>query len=186
MAREVADIGHAMKRARAVAGPLRLVVFGRGSQEADAALRQEFTGTDTGVRTLGLLSPEEVTATLADSDVLLFVRGGISSRRGSAIAGIACGLPIVAYQGTEIAWPVTEAGLMAAPAGDRETLAASLAQVLSDDVLRASLAERSRCAHARYFSWTSIASRLVSALRGTGESLGAELERGTRQVPGGM
>lgn len=177
MAREVSAIGYAMKRAKTVAGPLRLVVFGRGSQEADAALRQEFAGTDIEVRTLGLLSPEEVTATLAGSDVLLFVRGGISSRRGSAIAGIACGLPIVAYQGTEIAWPVTEAGLIAAPAGDCESLSVALARVLSDDTLRASLAERSRCAHARYFSWAAIADRFLAALEASGDA-------GTRDLVG--
>jgi glycosyltransferase involved in cell wall biosynthesis len=164
MTKEVSDIGYVLKRARDVAGPLRLVVFGRGSQEADPAIRAEFAATDIDVQTLGLLSPEEVSRTLAGSDVLLFVRGEISSRRSSAIAGIACGLPIVAYQGPETGWPVTEAGLIPVPDGNREALSLALTQVLSDGALQTSLADRSRRAHQRYFSWLAIAACYSGAL----------------------
>jgi hypothetical protein len=66
-------------------------VFGRGSQEADSALLAEFAGTNVEVETLGLLSAEDVSRTLARANVMLFVRGQNSSRRGSAIAGNACG-----------------------------------------------------------------------------------------------
>jgi glycosyltransferase involved in cell wall biosynthesis len=162
--REIADIGFSMKRGLRAAGPLNLVVFGRGSQEAESALRAEFAGTGLNVETLGLLSPEDVTQVLARADVLLFVRGSISSRRGSAIAGIACGLPIVCYAGTETAWPITEAGVLGVPQGDREALSEALERVLTDDALRASLGERSRRAQAQYFCWSAIASRYADAL----------------------
>jgi glycosyltransferase involved in cell wall biosynthesis len=165
---EVADIGFAMKHASQTAGRLRLVVVGRGSKKAEAALRQEFSGTNIAVEALGLMSPEDMSRTLASMDVQLFVRGQISSRRGSAIAGIACSLPIVCYAGPETGWPVTEAGIVGVPPGDREALSVALERVLADDELRASLAERSRRAHEQYFSWRVIAAQFADALRDPG------------------
>jgi glycosyltransferase involved in cell wall biosynthesis len=161
---EVADIGTAMKRASKKAGPVRLVVFGRGSQEAEPALRSELAGTEVEIESLGLLTPEQVSQALIGADVLLFVRGHISSRRGSAIAGIATGLPIVCYAGLETAWPITEAGIFAVPLGDREALAEALETVLSDDPLRKELAVRSRQAQEKYFSWAAIVERFGAAL----------------------
>jgi glycosyltransferase involved in cell wall biosynthesis len=145
---------------------LRLVVFGRGSQEAASALHAEFSGTRIDVKTLGLLSPEDVSRTLACADVMLFVRGYISSRRGSAIAGIACGLPIVGFESVDTAWPLTEAGLVLAPENNREALSAALVKVLSDPALRQTLRERSRHAQKQYFSWTAIAKQFATGLRG--------------------
>jgi hypothetical protein len=168
---EVAEIGFAVKRASRAVGPIRLVVAGRGSQEAASALLAEFAGVSVGVETLGLLSAEDMSRTLANSDVMLFVRGQISSRRGSAIAGIACGLPVVCYAGPDTGWPVTEAGILSAPIGNREALSAALESVLTNSALRASLAERSRLAYAQYFSWHAIAARFADALgKGTEDS----------------
>ena len=164
LTQEVSDIGRAVRRARSVAKSVRLVVLGRGSRDADSALRAEFVGTDVDVETLGLLSPENVSRTLARADALLFVRGHISSRRGSAIAGIACGLPVVGYEGPETDLPLTEAGLLLVPEGDWEGLSAALAKVLSDPALRQALRDRSRRAQSTYFSWPAIAARLIEAL----------------------
>jgi glycosyltransferase involved in cell wall biosynthesis len=163
---EVTEIGFAVKRATQAVGPLRVVVAGRGSREAESALMAEFAGMPVRIETLGLLSAEDMTRALADSDVLLFVRGQISSRRGSAIAGIACGLPVVCYAGPDTSWPVTEAGILPVPMGDREALSAALESVLTDGALRASLAERSRRAYTQYFSWHAIAARYADVLRG--------------------
>jgi len=101
---------------------------------------------------------------LQHADVLLFVRGQISSRRGSAIAGIACGLPVVGFAGPETGWPITEAGFVPVPMGDREGLSVALQRVLSDATLRASLRERSRRAQEQYFSWHAIAARYADTL----------------------
>jgi glycosyltransferase involved in cell wall biosynthesis len=166
MAKEVSDIGHAVRHASRALGPLRLIVLGRGSKEADAMLQAEFTGTDVQVNTLGLLPAAEVSAVLARSSVLLFVRGEISTRRGSAIAGIACGLPIVGYESVDAAWPLTEAGLFLVPEGNRDALSKGLLRVLSDSGLRQSLRTRSRQAQQYYFSWTTIARRVEAAVAG--------------------
>jgi len=161
---EVADLGTALKRASKKVGSIRLVLFGRGSREAEPALRSELAGAEVEFESLGLLTPQQVSQALAGADVLLFVRGQISSRRGSAIAGIVCGLPVVCYSGQETAWPITEAGILAVPLGDREALAGALETILSDDSFRKTLAERSRQAREKYFSWAAIAERFAAAL----------------------
>ena len=161
---EVADIANALRRAGHKVGPLRLVLFGRGSREAEPALRSQLNGVELEIESLGLVTPEQVSRALAGADVLLFVRGQISTRRGSAIAGIACGLPVICYAGSETAWPVTEAGIVAVPMGDREALAGALETVLEDAAFRNSLAERSRHAQEKYFSWSAITERFASTL----------------------
>ena len=161
---EVRDIGYALKRAKGKLGELRLVALGRGSSEAEPALRRELDGSGVEALVLGLLPPDEIAKTLAHADVLLFVRGGVSSRRGSALAGIACGLPIVGYKGPETGFPITEAGLELVANGDRDALAAALDHVLGDDRLRQDLRRRSLSAHADYFSWEKIAERFAAEL----------------------
>jgi glycosyltransferase involved in cell wall biosynthesis len=161
---EVRDIGYTLKRAKSKLGVLRLVVVGRGSSEAEPALRRELDASGVEISVLGLLPPNDIAKTLSNADVLLFVRGGVSSRRGSALAGIACGLPIVGYAGPETGFPITEAGLELAPMGDRERLAVALDHVLGDDLLRQDLHRRSLRAHADYFSWDKIAERFATEL----------------------
>jgi glycosyltransferase involved in cell wall biosynthesis len=160
---EIADISVALKRASKAVGLIQLLLFGRGSRDGEAALRSELRGAEVQVECLDILSAEQITKTLTRADVLLFVRGAISSRRGSAIAGIASGLPIVCYSGPETAWPITEAGILAVPLGDREALAGALETVLSDDLFRKTLAERSRRAQEKYFSWTAITEQYAAA-----------------------
>jgi len=97
---------------------------------------------------------------------MLFARGPISSRRGSAIAGIACGLPVIAEEGSELAPPMNEAGVILVPEESvPEGFGVALARVLSDPSYRASLTQRSRDAQSRYFSWSVIARQYAQALR---------------------
>jgi len=153
---EVRDISHVLKLARARVENLRLVVFGRGSAEAEPALRHEMDGSGIETLVLGLLPSADIIRELTNADVLLFVRGGVSSRRGSALAGIACGLPVVGYRSEETAFPVTEAGVVLAALKDRVALAEALIRVLTDDDWRQQLQARSRAAQMHYFSWEVI------------------------------
>lgn len=98
------------------------------------------------------------------ADALLFVRGHISGRRSSAIAGIACGLPVVAYEGVETGFPITEAGVWLAPQGDLEALSEGLCRVLTDESLWQALHQRSVQAYRRYFSWDAIANQFLKVL----------------------
>jgi len=170
MLKEIADIAfatqQAAKRLRGEGKKLRLVVLGRGSEEAEAALRQSINGNEVFLSVLGLLPAEEITRTLSQADALLFVRGHVSGRRTTAIAGIACGLPVVGYLGKETGFPITEAGILLIPQGNREALAEALTQVLTDENLWWELHQRSKEAQRRYFSWDAIAGRFGEVLKG--------------------
>jgi len=145
---------------------LRLVAFGRHADDTEAFLRKGLQDVAVDVEVSGVLPGEEVARKLISSDVLLFVRGPISTRRGSAIAGIACGLPVIAYAGPETAAPITEAGVVLVSAEKKTELGDVLARVLSDGGYRASLAARSRRAHEQYFSWQAIAARYAESILG--------------------
>ncbi len=161
---EVRDISHALKHAKSKLGEIRLVVFGRGSSEAEAPLRCELAGTGVEVSVRGLLPPEEVARELAEADVLLFVRGGVSSRRGSALAGLACELPVIGYRSEETGFPVTEGGVVFVTLGDREALGEALTQVLANDDWRRQLRQRSRMVQEQHFSWEVISQSFLRLL----------------------
>jgi glycosyltransferase involved in cell wall biosynthesis len=161
---EVAQIVAAMRFAAAKVGRLRLHAFGRNANAFESRLREALRGAAVDVQVEGMLPPEQIIEVLYDADALLFVRGAISSRRGSAIAGIACGLPVIAYSGRETAAPVTEAGVVLVPEGNDAELGEALARVLADREYRATLGERSRTAHAQFFSWDAIAMRYLDTL----------------------
>jgi len=151
-------------RAAEQVGPLRLVVLGRGARQAEPALRAALDGRPVRLEVHGVLPPAEVSDRLASADVQLFVRGGVSTRRTSAIAGLACGLPIVGFAGRETSFPITEAGVQLVPVGDVDGLARELVEVLRDRELREHLARRSREAVQQYFSWAAIANRYLEML----------------------
>jgi glycosyltransferase involved in cell wall biosynthesis len=161
---ESARIVDAMRLAAERTGRLRLHAFGRHASDFESELRDGLRGLPVDVRVQGVLPPQEVVEALSAADVLLFVRGAISSRRGSAIAGISHGLPLVAYGGRETAEPVTDAGVVLAARDEGAEFGQALVRVLRDADYRALLAERSRHAHEQYFSWGAIAARYFEAL----------------------
>lgn len=158
---EAREIAGAMKYAAARVPGLRLDVFGRGALESEPALRTELAGTDILISVAGVLSSQDVRARLAQADVLLFVRGPISSRRGSAIAGIVCGIPVVGYRGAETASPITEAGVLLVESNDRTALAEALTRVLTDGRYYAGLCTRNAEVTAKYLSWDAIAAQFA-------------------------
>jgi len=162
---EVAQITSAVRFAAKKLGKLRLLVFGRNADSAEAGLRVGLRDQPVALRVAGVLPEGDVEAILRSSDVLLFVRGSISSRRGSAIAGIACGLPVIAFAGSETAAPITDAGVVLVPGGNKTALGEALVRVLSDREYHARLAERSRAAYKKHFSWEAIASQYASLLK---------------------
>ena len=162
---EIENIAEAVRFAAARVKNLRLIVLGRNTQSAEGELRKRLSDTGIELHVLGVLPSEGVVRSLSVSDVLLFVRGPISTRRSSAIAGIACGLPVVAFEGSETAPPITEAGLALYSPQRKGDLGDTLLRVLEDEHYRASLAQRSWVAQQQYFSWSAIASRYAEFLR---------------------
>jgi glycosyltransferase involved in cell wall biosynthesis len=162
--KECARIVDAVSFAAARGCPVRLHAFGRGARECEAELRKALKDVVVELRVEGVLPAEQVVSALSSSDVMLFVRAPISSRRGSAIAGIACGLPMIAYSGNETASPITDAGVVLVSPGNSANLGEALLRVLSDAGFRESLAARSRQAQREHFSWDAIAKRYAEAL----------------------
>jgi glycosyltransferase involved in cell wall biosynthesis len=161
---EATDIAWAVRAAQTAGIDLRVLLFGRNSLDAEPLVRRALGDTGIVVEGLGLLDPKSVTAAFSQVDVVLFVRGGISTRRGSAIAAIANGLPIVAYESQETSFPITEAGVVLVPPGDVVQLGQQLRRILSDEDYRRCLCDRSALAHDKYFSWPVIAESFVRIL----------------------
>ena len=164
-ARETEVIVGAVRHASHALGRLHLSVFGRHAEMREADLRSSLKGLPVELSVEGVVTPERVVQKLSACDVLLFVRGSISSRRGSAIAGIACGLPVIAYSGSETALPITDAGVVVVAADQPRQLQASLVRVLSDPDYRRDLAARSRAIYQAHFAWPSIAARFAGLLK---------------------
>lgn len=162
--RELGDISHAARCITKDGSKLRLVFLGRGTEEAREEIECIFKTISAEVSNVGLQSAEEVSRALSNCDALLCVRGILYPRRGSAIAGIGCGLPIVAYGDGSNVFPLSEAGLSLVPYPDRDALASALARILSDRTVWQQLHERSVEAQRRYFSWNQIARAFVEFL----------------------
>jgi len=163
-ARETEIIQSAIRYAAEHLGKLQLIVFGRQAELRESSLRKGFLNLPIELSIEGIVQPYQVVQKLFVCDVLLFVRGHISSRRSSAIAGIACGLPIVGFEGNETAPPITAAGVVLVAQSRQDELNAALVRVLSDNSYRAQLAAQSRTAFKFYFSWPSIAAKFARLL----------------------
>lgn len=165
-AREVEEIAWVMRETRTKLAKLRLVlvVVGRGALEAREQLLNGLRGYDVEVRVRGVLPAEEIALEFAHADVLLFLRDAITPQRGSAMAGIASGIPIVGYRGGSVSGPLAEAGIEWSPARDREGLVRGLVRVLSDASRWAELHERNLEVQRNHLSWNQIAQQFQEAL----------------------
>lgn len=162
---ETQTIITALRFASQKLGSLRLLVFGRHSEWRETALRDGLRDVPVEVSVEPILPNDRLVQRFCDSDVLLFVRGGISSRRGSAIAGIACGLPVIAGSSSETAPPITDAGVAFVSVDKPDEINAALVRVLSDSAYRLELAARSRAVYREHLSWPVIAAQFAAQLR---------------------
>lgn len=163
MVPEVEVISDVMRRTAESVCALRLVLCGRGSPDAEKLLAPSLREQGVQVVAKGILSAEAVADELHSADAYLFVRGPINLQRGSALAGIACGVPIVGYRNGEVMRPLDEAGVEWAPLGDRHALAQNLLAVLSDEQKWADLHQRNLRLQRNYFGWNRIADEYLKA-----------------------
>src|SRR6267142_2722468 len=82
LASETSMIAWVLSRAAEIVGPLHLTVFGRGAKVASRMLLPMFAGSAVELESLGILEGEVASNLLMNADVQLFVRSGLSSRRG--------------------------------------------------------------------------------------------------------
>ncbi|HEY2819870.1 MAG TPA: glycosyltransferase [Candidatus Acidoferrum sp.] len=161
---ECSEIARATRFAAERGAKLELHAFGRGAAERETELREKLKGVAVTLHFDGLLPAERVAAAIRAADATLFVRGPISTRRGSAIAGIACSKPVIAYQGRETELPITEAGVVLVERKNEAELGQAILRVATDRDFRDLLSERSRRAQEIFFSWRAIAERYVEVM----------------------
>lgn len=131
----------------------------------------------------GSLPSEQVAAHLAAADVIVLpYRDGASWRRGSLLAALTAGVPVITTMpatadDTSGQLPSLTGGapLVLVPSGDAGALARAIDRLLDDPALRADLAARSRLL-AEAFDWTTIARRHLAMY---GETSPSALRRGT-------
>lgn len=163
-------VASAARYAAAELGKLRLLVFGRNAETRRDQLSSSLSGATVELFVEGVLEGDTLVERFSSADVLLFLRGTISSRRGSAIAGIACGLPVIALRGHETDAPVTDAGVVpldgdANVEGLANQCGTALVKVLSNGAFRRELTARSRRAQQEWFGWPAIARSYNEILR---------------------
>jgi len=128
----------------------------------------------------GYLEPAEVSAHLLAADLaVLPFRDGASMRRGSLLATLDHGLPVISSQGPSAGRNGlgAENGLCLVPAGDAHALARTILTLARDAELRARLGERAS-EFARTFSWPQIAARTLAVYE---QALGRPERRARKQ-----
>ena len=142
----------------------RVMLLGTGSQQfarAFLAQRPEWTAS---VRASGTLSDRDLAAHIAACHVMIQpYPDGISSRRTTAMAALALGVPVITNTGalSESIWRESGA-VRLTEAGDSRGMAAQAIDVLNHPETRGALRERGRALYALMFD----VSRTIRALHG--------------------
>ncbi|HVE77045.1 MAG TPA: glycosyltransferase [Actinomycetota bacterium] len=144
-------------------GKFELHVVGRGSAEA-ATLLASLLPDDVSLENHGVVDDSSLREIIASVDLLLFIRGELSSRRTTAIAAVAAGTPVAGYEGPETAPPLTEAGVVAVAKGEIGELADAAIGILSKPAKWQKLSRQSSAAYRDHFSWRAIADSWRDAL----------------------
>jgi glycosyltransferase involved in cell wall biosynthesis len=162
---ELDDITGALRPISGNGWKMRVNFFGRGTAEAQADIGRAFDQLPIEVHNFGLQSADRVAGHLAEADVMICVRGKLFPRRSSAIAGITCAVPMVAYAGACEGTHVAEAGVDLVPYRDIAALSTSLKRLLEDDRRWNEFRRRSLRIHDEYLAWDTIAEKFTQALR---------------------
>ncbi len=163
--REVADVAGAMRAAASPGLQLRAVFVGRGTTELKNVIATAFAGSNIEVLVRGVCAAPEVTRIFSESDAMLAVRGRLYLRRGSALAGLACGLPIIGYGGEATGTILEQGGIALVPFGDRDALGVALRDILTRSVLWQEMHDKSLALQQKYLSWDVIAADYDHFLR---------------------
>jgi glycosyltransferase involved in cell wall biosynthesis len=147
------------------------LLLGRDSDAAAAALSRAHPAFAGRVHGRGRLSARDVSVHLAACDLMLQpYPDGISSRRTSAMAGLAHGRPTVTTDGwlTEPIWREPASGIVLVPAGDAAALATAAAALVHDRPRRLRLgAESAALYDARFDIRHTIATLRSAGMPGT-------------------
>jgi glycosyltransferase involved in cell wall biosynthesis len=164
--REVADVAAATRVAASAGLKIRVVFVGRGTAEARAAIERVFAGSPVEVCIRGLCEATEVAGIFSESSAMIAVRGSLYPRRGSVLAGLACGLPIVGYDGEAAGTLIETAGIALVPFGDNQALGSALQGILTNEARWREMHEKNLRIQQQYLSWNVIAAKFASFFLG--------------------
>ena len=164
--REIGEIAAAMRFVESAGVKIRVIFVGRGTTEAKSAIDLAFANSSIEVYNRGLCEAEEVTRIFSESDAMVAVRGKLYLRRGSALAGLACGLPIVGYSGAATGTIIEEAGVTLVPFGDKQALGSALREVLTTPAIWKEMHEKNLRIQEKYLSWKVITGSYADFLAG--------------------
>jgi glycosyltransferase involved in cell wall biosynthesis len=132
---------------------LVFLMIGSGSDKYGDELRWRYPKLAPRIFAVGRISPEEVSRHLLVCDVLIQpFPDGITTRRTSALAGLAHGRAIVTTNGklTESFW-AGSGSVVLVPADDPHGLVSAVESVLDDSLLNVQLRERGRALYEEQF-----------------------------------
>ena len=141
-------------------------------ERVQSSIRQR--GLEERVIWTGYMPPEEVSASFRSADIcVLPYRDGASFRRGSFMAALAHGMPIVSTQ-PEVALPelVDGRNILLVPPRDARVLAETIVRLAADNTLRHRLALGAR-ELAQEFDWRRIAARTLEVYHAVAARRGA-------------
>jgi glycosyltransferase involved in cell wall biosynthesis len=162
---EINDVAAATRIVAERGIKIRVIFVGRGTVEAKNKIVGAFSGTRIEVCVRGLCEAPEVSRIFSESDAMLAVRGKLYLRRGSALAGLACGLPMVAYAGSAEHTIIEEAGITLVPFHNQAALASALLEILTDSELWQEMHDKNLRFQKKYLSWNVIAASFTGFLR---------------------
>ncbi|HUS37037.1 MAG TPA: glycosyltransferase family 4 protein, partial [Verrucomicrobiae bacterium] len=149
----------AWRAARAHA-PTALIVIGDRLEVETSSEERRFLTVHS------FLPSNDVSRTLQAADLLaLPFSDGVSERRGSFMAGLSHGLPVVTTIGPATGPTLSKSDSFAAVPSDRPDLfTAKVVELLADAKHRALLGERGRALYERSYNWPTVISRLEALL----------------------
>jgi glycosyltransferase involved in cell wall biosynthesis len=130
-----------------------IVLMGKGSEECRAALAAKLPQFSRRIRAAGILALSDLSEHLAACDVMLQpYPDGISTRRTTAMAALAHGVPLVTTTGplTEDFW-LNCGAVTIAPAGNAQALADAACRLLADASERQRIGALARCLYDQRF-----------------------------------
>ncbi len=142
-----------------------LLLMGRGSEEVREELIRNHSAMEGRVSATGNLTAPDLSLHLRACDVMLqpYV-DGVSSRRGSMMAALAHGVPVITTSGrfTEPLWAESEAVVLV-PVEDVSALAAATKRLLPDSAARSNLSRAAKALYRKQFDVKVIIDRLRAA-----------------------
>lgn len=147
-------------RAARMRGPTALIVIGDRMEREFSAEERRFLSAHS------FLPDSDVSRALQAADVLaLPFAEGVSERRGSFMAGLGHGLPVVTTIGPATGPSLSKSDAFAAAPCDRQDLfIGKVLELLDDPEHRRGLSQRGRALYERSYNWPTVISRLEALL----------------------